>query len=835
MAEQPGESALNLGSELAHVESVADLARMLRQLRRREARRLGRSQLTYRELAAKAGWSHAIIGQYLVGNVLPPTDRFDVLIRLLGATPVEQGWLATARDRVEEHRRDPAADSPARPSRAVPQQLPAAIPHFAGRSVEMDALSDVVDDALDAGTAVVISAIGGAAGVGKTTLAVYWSHRLTRRFPDGQLYVNLRGFDPSEAPVEPGEAVRGFLDALGVPRERIPGNLSGQTNLYRSLLAGRRMLVLLDNARDAVQVRPLLPGAPGCLAVITSRDQLASLVATEGAHVLTLDLMPVAEARLLLAGRLGPDRVMAELDAVDEIIAACAGLPIALAVVAARAATHPAFPLAALADELREARGSLDTFDGGDDATNVRAVFSWSYRRLRADVARLFRLLALHPGPDIGPAAAAGLAGGPVAWARPALAELSRAHLLTERLPGRFSMHDLLHAYASELTHAVDTEAGRDSAVRAVFDHYLAAAMAAAGILHPHHLHRLPDLHPPRTAATPTMSDPQEATAWLDAERQNILAIAARHERVPKEYTHRLAAVVARYLYTGAHYAEALEMHTHAVHAARERAHRALEGTALINRGQVQMAIGRPEAADVDLEQGLAVFRQLGNRGGAAQALQLLGVLDRVQGRHREAYERLTETLALMREVGDRYGEAQALGALSETLAECGAYREARDQLLVVLIVARRIGDRVGEGNATGSLGETYRRWGRHAEACRQFETSLAIFRELGHRRAEARSLNGLGETEHAAGHTDAAIAHFTAALAVARGIGHPYEEARAHDRMALVLTCAGHRKQAYQHLTKAATIYADLTAPETDDVLYRLAALEAGEDSVSP
>ena len=208
--------------------------------------------------------------------------------------------------------------------------------------------------------------LSGTAGVGKTALAVHWAHRVADRFPDGQLYVNLRGFDPTGAVVTPAEAVRGFLDALGVPPERIPADLPAQVGLYRSLLAGRRMLVVLDNARDAEQVRPLLPGSPAAWSLVTSRNQLAGLVAAEGAQPLTLDLLTAAEARQLLARRLGADRVAAEPEAVDEIIERCARLPLALAVVAARAAAHPTFPLATLAAELREAPRPLDAFDGGD-------------------------------------------------------------------------------------------------------------------------------------------------------------------------------------------------------------------------------------------------------------------------------------------------------------------------------------------------------------------------------------------------------------------------------------------------------------------------------------
>ena len=276
----------------------------------------------------------------------------------------------------------------------------------------------------------VISVIAGTAGVGKTTLAVHWAHRVAAHFPDGQLYVNLRGFDPAGPAADPGQALRGFLDAFAVPPERIPARLEDQVALYRSLLAGRRVLVLLDNARDAEQVRPLLPGSPGCLAVVTSRSHLTGLVAGQGAYPLHLDLLPPGEARELLSRRLGSSRVSREPDAVEEIITGCARLPLALTIAAARAAASPSFPLAAVAADLREAGHALDPFEVGDAATDVRAVFSCSYRALSDGAARMFRLLGLHPGPDITVGAAASLAGLAPDQVRGLLAELTRGYLL---------------------------------------------------------------------------------------------------------------------------------------------------------------------------------------------------------------------------------------------------------------------------------------------------------------------------------------------------------------------------------------------------------------------
>jgi DNA-binding SARP family transcriptional activator len=420
-----------------------------------------------------------------------------------------------------------AVTLPALPAAPVPAQLPLTVAGFAGRGMELASLDAVPPQAAQSGTSggasAVIAAIVGTAGVGKTALAVHWAHRVRGQFPDGQLYVNLRGFDRCGSAVDPGQALRGFLDAFAVPPERIPAGLDAQVGLYRSLLAGKRVLVVLDNARDAGQVRPLLPGSPGCLALVTSRNHLTGLVAAEGAFPLGLDLLTVSEAQDLLARRLGPDRVASEPEAVNEIIERSARLPLALTMAAARAATRPGFPLAVTAAELREATTILDPFDGGDLATNVRAVFSWSYCALSTDAARLFRLLGLHPGPDITIPAAASLAGIPSERARVLLAELARAHLVTEHSPGRYGLHDLLRAYAIEQAHTQDSDGAHDAAVGRILDHYLHTAHAAATLIDPYFAPVDPE--PPQPGVIvgePASAD--DALGWFMAERATLLA-----------------------------------------------------------------------------------------------------------------------------------------------------------------------------------------------------------------------------------------------------------------------------------------------------------------------
>jgi NB-ARC domain len=326
------------------------------------------------------------------------------------------------------------------------RQLPTNVRQFAGREPELDRLTHLLDEATTA--TVIITAIDGSAGIGKTTLALHWAHSVKDRFPDGQLHVNLRGFDPGE-PMDAGQALHEFLQALGVAPKGIPAELNAKAAMYRSRLADKRILIMLDNARSVEHVKPLLPGTSSCLVVITSRNRLDRLSVYEGAARIALDIMSTAEATALLGKRMGHIRLAAEPDAVTDIIDLCASLPLALSIVAARAADYPDVSLRTLVRELRQERHRLDALDRGDQDLSVRAVFSWSYEVLSPEAARLFRLLGVHAGPDIEVAGSDALAGEPT---RGLLDELIRAHMLAEYVPGRYRFHDLLREYAAELS-----------------------------------------------------------------------------------------------------------------------------------------------------------------------------------------------------------------------------------------------------------------------------------------------------------------------------------------------------------------------------------------------
>jgi DNA-binding SARP family transcriptional activator/transcriptional regulator with XRE-family HTH domain/tetratricopeptide (TPR) repeat protein len=455
------------------------------------------------------------------------------LDRELGLYPGEE--LAEAHLRVLRQDIHAGSARRAHPHRAaqaglqvVPRQLPAASPHFTGRVVELKVLSGLLEPEPDKAEpdqtrGVVIAALTGMAGIGKTVLAVYWAHRVADRFPDGQLFVNLRGFGPTGAAVAPSEAISSLLSALGVPDALIPADMAARAALLRSRLAGRRILMVLDNAEDAEQVRSLMPGAPGCLVLVTSRNRLTGLAAAEGARLIPLDVLADWEARDLLVKKLGAARAGAELTAVRELVDLCARLPLALSDVAARAASRPRLPLSRLATEMREERGRLDALETGEPATSVRMVFSWSRARLSRLAGRMFSLQGIHPGPDITVPAAASLAGLPPGQVHVALAELCDQHLITEYVPGRYTCHALLRTYAAEAAHVRDGVTEHRAAIHRVLDHYLHTANQASAALYPHSV-QLTRGRPMPGVRPEDILSPDQAAQWFENERDVLLA-----------------------------------------------------------------------------------------------------------------------------------------------------------------------------------------------------------------------------------------------------------------------------------------------------------------------
>jgi DNA-binding SARP family transcriptional activator len=705
-----------------------------------------------------------------------------ILVDELGIEPGAE--LRALQQRILDGDSDSANDgvpavSVAPPSLATTavHQLPAAVRHFAGRRNELDILSALLDEPRPIPGAVVIAAISGTAGIGKTTLAVYWAHQIAARFPDGQLYVNLRGFARSGMAVSPAEAVRGFLDALGVSAQRIPTDLRAQIALYRSRLAGRHVLLLLDNARDAQQVRPLLPGSRECLVIVTSRSNLASLVVAEAAHPLELDLPPLAEARELLARRLGSGRVAQEPQAVDRIVDRCGRLPLALAIAAARAAARPAFPLASLAAELDLADG-LDEWDTDDPASDLRSVFSWSYRMLLPDAARLFRALALHPGPDISVPACSSLLGESPRATRALLTQLARAHLVNEYLPGRYSLHDLLRAYATELASTMDTEDDRQATRTRMFDHYLHTANQAALLLEPKR-DRI-ELLPAHPQTTPErIADVASAQAWLTSEHRVLVALITHAAKIGFDaYVWRLAWSTARFLHWQGHWQDWIDTQTMAVEAAQRLADPQAEATARRGLGHVYTRLNHDDQALEQIHAAVHLFEQLNDRPNQAQThLNAVHVLDRLD-RYPEALEHARLAMHLHRAIGNTVGEINCLNAFSWLQAKTGHYHEALATCEEALTRVGQVDDPRLEAAILDSLGHIHQCLGRYEQTVGCYKRAVGLRRQIGDRGAEAATLVRLGDSYHAAGDAEATRQAWQEALQILAAIEHPDADA---------------------------------------------------------
>jgi len=640
-----------------------------------------------------------------------------------------------------------------RPAVSVPQQLPGAVRGFTGRSAELEALTGLLDrSGAPGGGAIVISAIGGTAGVGKTALAVHWAHQVAGRFPDGQLYVNLRGFHSLGTPMSPAEAIRGFLDSLGIAAERIPAGPDAQAGLYRSLMSGRRMLVVLDNAQDAEQVRPLLPGSSGCLTLVTSRSQLTGLVAAEGAHSLTLDLLTDAEAHELLALRLGEARLCAEPRAAAELIRLCACLPLALAIAAARASTRRGLRIGALAEELKDTQRRLDALETGDPAVSARTVFSWSLGHLSGPAVRLFGLLGLHPGPDITIAAAASLAGIAPSEARGALRELTGAYLVDERVPGRYSMHDLLRAYATERANASDSEADRLPAVLRMLDHYLHTAWAADRLLRPE---RDPiALAPPRHGGVPEeIADRAQAMSWFQDERQVLLGAARlAHNMGFAEHAWKLPWTLTVFLDCRGDWQQLADLHHVALAAARYCDDKAGQAMAHRDLARAYLRLGQSGRGNHHLEQALLLYQETGDFVGQGRTHLALALAMDTESRYGEAFSHNEQALLLLSRAGDQTGQSNALSSVGWSYAQRGDYITALKFCHEAIGLQRRSGNRYGEAHTLDSIGYVYRRLGQHAQAIGCYEQSVSLFRELGDRYYQADTLVNLGDALHAVG-----------------------------------------------------------------------------------
>ncbi|MET8764725.1 BTAD domain-containing putative transcriptional regulator [Lentzea sp. NPDC004782] len=867
------------------VDAIEDCVQARLELGRHAGLAAELRELTGRYELRERLWGQLMLALYRSGRPGEAMRAYDRLRRVLdaelGADPsreIKQLYQRILRD-------DPRLAGPARIAAVLPRatpvpwQLPPDADPFVGRQDELRRLDHFTG---------AVAAVVGTAGVGKTALAVHWAHGVRSRFPDGCLYVDLRGYGP-EPPVPPEQVLAGFLRVLGERATHIGHETAELSGRYRTLLADRRMLVVLDNARASDQVRPLLPGTAGCLVVVTSRDDLAGLVARDGAHRVRLDPMPPDQARVLLG------RLVADQEGADAIVERCAGLPLALRIVAELAA-QPGTSLAELADRQHD----LDELDaGGDPSTAVVAVFDWSYRVLPPPAARAFGLLTWHPGAVFDEYAAAALLDTTPAEAGRLVGVLCRAHLVQRAGAGRYRIHDLLRAYGRRqpATDAVE------AALTRLFDYYVHAATVAETML------PLGRGRPPHPAAfqTPPLHDPVLAAHWLNAERANLIAVIAHCA------THgwhvqacELSQALRPYLDQGRHLAEAHTAHRHALHAARCLDDSGRIGAALNNLGCVYHHLGRYAEAIEHLEGALALRRQTGDRTGEARTINnLAGVYGRL-GRHAEAGEAYRLSLHIARETGDLASEAMVLANLAFVHLRLGHYREAVDcheralelaellgdrmlesiehsnlGLAYALLgryhesahslrhaarLCRELGDHQGEAFVSGNLTVLHTRLGNHwvarrhaeralavhsasgdlaseaavlgyqgdlllrmglpAQALHSFRQALALDRRLGERFQEAQALNGIAAAATAMRRFDQAELHHDAALALATAIGDRYERARALDGIGHLRCGAGEAGAAAALWGEAAAIYAEIGVPEAEQLKARLQAI---------
>jgi DNA-binding SARP family transcriptional activator len=749
----------------------------------------------------------------------------------------------------------------------VPAQLPAGVRDFTGRRTELIRLDRDLAELHahpDGSRGAVITLISGPPGVGKTALAVRWAHLSKVAFPDGQLYVDLRGYDP-EQPLTAAGALGLFLRALGLTDREIPAEIHERAACFRTAVDGQAILLVLDNAATVEQVRPLLPGTPGCMVLVTSRDSLPALVARHGASRLDLDLLPPGDAVALLTALIGPAAAAAH-DAVAELAERCSRLPLALRVAAERVAARPQEPIADVVAELADGKRRLDLLGAvHDQHTAVRDVFSWSCRQLPAPALAAFRLLSLHPGPDFDAFAIAAIGQADLDAARGIADVLAAAHLIAPAGPARFALHDLLRAYAADLSAAADPAPGRDAARTRLYDYYLAGAAAAMDLLVPAERHRRPE--PPAIATPrPPLPDREAARRWLDSELAVLTAVCVSATASGRfGYTTRLAATLYRYLDSGGHYLAAVAIHSAAYRAACATGDQAAEAIALTGLGTVSWRQGDHDqatsyhqralagfraAADkageartltnlsiVDWRQGryeraaqrhaaaVGLFAEVGDRFGEARALSNLGLVYQRQGRYPEAAQRLRRALAIFTELGDPLGEAHALGSLGAISSLLGSQHEAHELVRQALTLLRSLADRGGEASALAELGAIYYRQGQLHQAEDHHYRALAIFREIGDRSGESEVLNSLGDTLAALGQAGEARARHTAALSLAVLTGDEYEQARAHDGLARTFRAEGDLTSAREHWQLALARYTKLGVPARDEVRARLDA----------
>jgi len=722
------------------------------------------ARLTQEELAGAAGLSPRAISDLERGMVATPHKD---TVRLLADALGLGGWTrvefeAAARGHVAAGRARGGGTA------AATRTLPRDIASFTGRR---DELAGLAEAAAGSGEVVSIHAIGGMAGIGKTAFAVHAAHQLAGRFPGGQIFLPLHGHTPGHQPVSPIDALASLLLTTGVPAGQIPADLEARAGLWRDRLAGRRLLLVLDDAASSEQIRPLLPGG-GSLVLVTSRRRLTAL---EDAKTISLDALPPGEAAGLLV-RLAVRPGLSSADpAVRAITRLCGCLPLAIGMAARQLYHHPAWTAAGLAAELAAAVDRLELLT--TENLSVTAAFDLSYGDLTSGQQRLFRRLGLHPGADIDRYAVAALDGTDLTGARRGLEALYEHYLLTEPAPGRYRMHDLIREHAQLLAGRLDPEGDREQATGQLLDYYQRACAHAQALLARHAGTTPTPADGTGPAAIPVLASQEQALGWARTERTTLLACldqataAGQHARVVA-LTASLAAVLR---YDGP-WDEAIARHAAADRAARRLGDRPGQAGALTCLADVRLATGDYPGAARDLQEALGIYQDTGDRHGRAMALVLRGNVRRMAGDDRGALADLREAAGICRDFGDRRGQATTLIGMAGAQLLTGDYPGAAADLQKALGICRDIGDRRGQASALADLGNVALATGDYPGAARNLQEALGIFRDLGHRLGQVQVLTGMGRVALATGNYSGAARDLQEALDLARQMGIPLD-----------------------------------------------------------
>ena len=764
---------------------------LLRQLR-------DEAGLTQDELAGAAQVSQRAISDLERG--INATARKDTALLLAGALgldgPARELFVAAARGRAPAGEALAAAAGEAGGLAAASRTLPRDIAAFTGRQDELGQLMAQWTEAAGSGGVVSIHAIGGMAGIGKTTFAVHAAHRLAERFPDGQIFLPLHAHTPGQRPVDPAAALGSLLLTAGIGARAIPAGLDARARCWRDYLAGKKVLLVLDDATGHEQVAPLLPGAAGSLVLITSRRRLAAL---EDAAVISLDTLPPDEAAVLLARLAGrPDAGPGDAG-VGELTRLGGYLPLAIGMLARQLHHHPAWTTTGLAAELAAAQDRLELIHA--ENLSVAAAFNLSYQDLTAGQQRLFRRLGLHPGPDIDAYAAAALDGTGLSAAGRHLEALYGQHLITEPAAGRYRLHDLLREHARALA-AADDVAARDAAAGRLLDYYLHTALAASQHIPAWTTAEGPEPpgHPP--ACAPPISTHRQAASWLEAERANLHAAAGDAAASARPlYAVLIPAAMTGFLDARGHWDQALALHRIALAAARQAGDRPGQAQALNLLAGVQGKTGDHPAAAAAPRQALALYRDLGDRAGQAAALTLDGALHAMTGAYPAAAASHQQALALYRDLGHRRGQAHALNEVGAVYWLTGDYPAAAASAEQALELYRDLGDRAGQAYALINLGTVQKLTGNYPPAAAALRQAQALYRDLGDLYHQACVLHELGVLQRLTGDYPAAAASHQQALGQFRDLGARDGQAWALNELGLVQQLTGdYRAAAASH-----------------------------------